>query len=90
MAEIFKKTWKRETAWAMLVWLFGSISWIAWNDPTTGADLVKATIAPVLVFAGGVFGLHVYQNKVANDNITYKRETSTVVREPDEFGDGND
>lgn len=69
MAEIFTKTWKRETAWALMVWLFGAISYVLYVDLMAGVELLKMCVIPVTAFAGGVFGLHVYQNKVASDKV---------------------
>ena len=59
---LFRKTWKRETAIALLAWLVSMVTWIVFSDPAAGVDLIKALIVPVIGLTAAMFGVQAYQN----------------------------
>lgn len=57
MPDARMKTWKRETAWAMLIFIAGLFTWGAgWDNPaaTHAAEFLSAF---VFIFAAGAFGI---------------------------------
>lgn len=49
------KTYKRETALAMLGLLFGMFIWGIWDE--RAAEAARYLTTPIFLFAGGAFGL---------------------------------
>lgn len=62
---LLRKTWKRETAIVLLLWLLGVVTWIAITDTAAGVELIKVMITPIMMVVTTVFGIHVWQQKSA-------------------------
>ena len=62
---ILRKTWKRETAMALLAWLAAIVTWITFADTAAGAEILKAMIWPIFTLAAAMFGIQVYQQTTA-------------------------
>lgn len=62
---ILRKTWKRETAMVLLVWLIAIITWITLIDIKSGVELIKVLIPLAFAFAAAMFGVQAWQQKTA-------------------------
>lgn len=63
MQEPVKKTWGREVATTLVVWLFGLATYlIITGSETVGVQIVTMLGTPVFLFLSYAFGAKVYQH----------------------------
>ena len=73
-----KKTWKRETAWALIVWMGVVATPVVWAGENAAVGLMTIIVPAVFAFATAVFLGEVYQ--VTNEQ---RMAADAAVEAPD-------
>ena len=60
-----KKTWKRETAWALIVWLAGMGGWGVYEP--SAMQFAEMITVPIFSFAALAFGMDAYSKQVMGE-----------------------